>query len=322
MFLTTFLTMALTLQLGASAHLPGPRNDTFAREMVPLEEFQNLGPLARAVTEPRVVGCPDKNALPILYEKNFIGARVYTGVGNEKPSLSCTGNAFEYLDGVGISAPSGTGLAIGSIYVHPGCTFYGYKGYNFQGDMTKYEENTFISKVPSNAFGQECNSGVACAGSVVVNCQQTYPDCSPLESRVEVAYCNNSLSDKNTDCTYTYNVGTSWSNEMANGMSVNQKIKNIMLAAFFKNFQDKLYLTDYNWGSISTELQGEMTEHENTVGVAAWDVLEVEQVQGTCGGTTVATEMLRNNLNGGNSLFYGFISIVLPIGVLYLQLLQ
>merc|ERR550519_561586 len=131
--------MALSWQLGASAHLSGQRNETFEKEMVPLEEYKHLGPLTHAVTEAKAVGCPNKNILPIVDGENFIGARVYKGVGNKNPSLSCTGDSSEYLDGYRRSAPFGTGFAIGSIYVHPGCTFYGYNDYNFQGSFTKYE---------------------------------------------------------------------------------------------------------------------------------------------------------------------------------------
>merc|ERR1712002_1076268 len=101
--------------------------------MLPLEEYQHLGPLAHAVTEAKLVGCPDKTALPIVFEKNFIGARVYKGLGNEKPSSSCTGGAVDYFDGARIYASYGQGIPIGSIYVHPGCTFYGYKANNFEG---------------------------------------------------------------------------------------------------------------------------------------------------------------------------------------------
>merc|ERR1712002_1353123 len=106
-------------------------------------------------------------------------------------------------------------------------------------------------------------------------------------------------------------------------MSVNERIAAIMLTAFFKNFQDKIWFPDYNWNYIPSEVLGELTVHQNTVEVAAWDELEVEQVQGTCGGTNIFTEMLRNDLNAGNSLFCGFISIVLPIiVVIYLEIFQ
>merc|ERR1711942_432287 len=107
-------------------------------------------------------GCPDISELPIVYDKQFIGARRYTRKGNDIPALSCTGNYHDYVNGQYSTTP-GHGYTIGSIFVHPGCTFYGFHDYDYQGSYTEWTGPLFISNVPEWEFGHTC--GVACARS-------------------------------------------------------------------------------------------------------------------------------------------------------------
>ena len=63
----------------------------------------------------------------------FTGIRVYSGKGNDIPALSCTGGYYDRESGYQDSVSPGYGTLIGSIFVHPGCTFYGFHDYNYQG---------------------------------------------------------------------------------------------------------------------------------------------------------------------------------------------
>ena len=63
----------------------------------------------------------------------FTGIRIYQGKGNDIPALSCNGDGGDVVSGTQASAPPGYGWGIGSIFVHPGCTFYGFHDINYQG---------------------------------------------------------------------------------------------------------------------------------------------------------------------------------------------
>merc|ERR1711942_507920 len=63
-------------------------------------------------------GCPDISELPIVWDKQFIGARLYTRKGNDIPALSCTGDYHDIVNGDQYSATPGSGWPIGSIFVH------------------------------------------------------------------------------------------------------------------------------------------------------------------------------------------------------------
>ena len=106
-----------------------------------VEEHQNISMRS---------GCPDISELPIVQDKQFIGKwylvklmnnncllltgfRFYTGKGNDIPALSCTGDVYDDVSGDQESALPGEGYPLGSIFVHPGCTFYGFHDYNYQG---------------------------------------------------------------------------------------------------------------------------------------------------------------------------------------------
>merc|ERR1712212_1164201 len=98
-------------------------------------------------------GCPDISELPIVWNKQFLGIRFYQGKGNNIPALSCNGNIMDRVSGFQHSADPGKGTPFGSIFVHPGCTFYGFHDYNYQGSYTEWTGPLFISNVPEGTFG-------------------------------------------------------------------------------------------------------------------------------------------------------------------------
>merc|ERR1719495_2116377 len=145
-------------------------------------------------------GCPDFSELPIVKDKHFIGIRNYNGKGHDIPALSCNGDVWDIVSGYQASAGPGQGYPIGSVFVHPGCTFYGFHDINYQGDYTEWTGPLFISNVPSSAFWW---CGVACVPSFLVDCRQQYPDCQPEDSWKTVASFDNTESALTT--TFTYN---------------------------------------------------------------------------------------------------------------------
>ena len=51
----------------------------------------------------------------------------------DRVPLSCNDDFYDDVSGDQESALPGEGYPLGSIFVHPGCTFYGFHDYNYQG---------------------------------------------------------------------------------------------------------------------------------------------------------------------------------------------
>jgi len=52
--------------------------------------------------------------------------------------------------------------------------------------------------------------------------------------------------------------------------------------------------TGYNWNEVSTEAKSETKEFEVQTDVPAGESIQIQQTKGTCGGSTVNTEMFRS----------------------------
>merc|ERR1711942_214566 len=240
-------------------------------------------------------GCPDISELPIVWNKQFLGFRYYEGKGNDIPALSCTGDYHDQVNGEQHSATPGRGWPIGSIFVHPGCTFYGFHDYDYQGSYTEWTGPLFISNVPEWEFGHTC--GVACARSYLVDCKQQYPDCQPEDSWKTVASFDNTLSDLPSTFTYKYTIGTSWSSQMTESMSVDATISSEVKAGFFDIFEASIGMsvtTGYDWSETSSEAKSEIREFTDSTEVPGGRMIQIQQTKGHCGGSEVNTEMFRN----------------------------
>jgi len=251
-------------------------------------------------------GCPDISQLPIVWYKQFIGVRIYQGKGNDIPALSCNGYAYDFVSGLQLSANPGYGTAIGSIFVHPGCTFYGFNDYNYQGSHTEWTGPLFISNVPLNQFGESCGD-VACPASLLVDCRQQYPDCQPEDSWKTVTSLDNTHSDLPATFTYKYTIGTSWSHEMSDSMDISTTISEEVKAGFFDIFEASIGVsvtTGYNWSETSSEAKSETKEFTDSIEIPGGRMITIQQVKGKCGGSEVNTEMFRNvaNFKDGNPI--------------------
>jgi len=240
-------------------------------------------------------GCPDISQLPIVENKQFIGFRMYSGRGNDIPALSCTGDAYDIDSGHQASAHPGKGYSIGSIFVHPGCTFYGFHDYDYQGSYTEWTGPLFISNVPKGTFGQHC--AIACADSYLVDCRQQYPDCQPEDSWKTVASFDNTQSDLPATFTYKYFIGTSWSHEMSDSISIADTISAEVKAGFFDIFETNLGVsetTGYDWSETSSEAKSETEEFTVSTELPGGRMAKIQQTKGHCGGSEVNTERFRN----------------------------
>merc|ERR1719348_564550 len=243
-------------------------------------------------------GCPEWDELPRVRNKKFIAARRYYDEGHDIPALSCNGYVYDPLNGDQATASSGRCYGIGSLFVHAGCTFYGFHDNNYQGHYTTLEGPLFMSKVPANTFGGWAFSSThACVPSFIVDCRMHYPDCVPSDKWETVASFDNSNSHLDSTFTYKYTIGTSWSHEMSEGMSIDETVSGEMSAGFFDIFETKLGFsvsTGYNWNEVSTEAQSETKEFTVETNVPAGESIKIEQAKGHCGDSTVNTEMFRS----------------------------
>jgi len=246
-------------------------------------------------------GCPEFDELPKVWNSKFLGIRYYWGAGHDVPGLSCTGGYYDRQNGFQYSHEPGSCTPFGSIFVHAGCTFNGFCEIDYEGHYQVYEGPLFVSKVPMDTFcgwfTDDEAGKVPCAHSFTVDCKQHYPDCAPSDQWKTVASFDNTNSDLASTFTYKYVIGTSWSTQMSEGMSIDATISEEMSVAFFEIFEAKIgfsVTTGYNWNEVSTEAKSETREFWVQTDVPAGKLLEIQQAKGTCGGSEVNTEMFRS----------------------------
>merc|ERR1712142_9761 len=255
-------------------------------------------------------GCPDWDELPKVWNSKFLGLRYYYGSGNEVPALSCNDGYFERENGFQYSSPEGYGTPMGTIFVHAGCTLYGFCDREYEGTVIKFEGPLFISKLPKDTFCGWHNGDVAILLSFIVDCKQHYPDCVPSDDWKTVASYDNSNSDLQATFTYKYMIGTSWSTEMSEDMSIAATVSVELSAAFFEIFEERIgfsVTTGYNWNEASTEAKSEAEEFSVQTDVPAGKSIQIQQTKGTCGGSEVNTEMFRTliyDLEGNEHVSY------------------
>merc|ERR1711872_263322 len=265
--------------------------------------FPYGGLLERATEEPSPrngstrSGCPEWDELPKVWDKKFIATRQYRDDGHDIPALSCNGPFWERTNGYQVSSSPGRCFGVGTIFVHAGCTMYGFHDYNYQGHYTTLEGPLFMSRVPVDTFGGwAVSSTLACVPSYILDCRMHYPDCVPSDDWETVASFDNSNSHLDSTFTYKYTIGTSWSHEMSEGMSIDATVSAEMSAAFWDIFEVKLgfsITTGYNWNEVSTEAKSEIQEFTVKTDVPAGESIQIQQTKGKCGGSTVNTEMFR-----------------------------
>eukprot|EP00092_Neocalanus_flemingeri_P029186 GFUD01031677.1.p1 GENE.GFUD01031677.1~~GFUD01031677.1.p1 ORF type:complete len:306 (+),score=37.47 GFUD01031677.1:99-1016(+) len=243
--------------------------------------------------------CPAIGDVPIVTpdRKEFYGMRYYREKGHPVPALSCNGvyrdrvSGFRYTSHEGI----GHGRAMGTLYVHAGCTFYGFEEINYKGDYKVYAGPVFLSEGPD--IFHTCEHGVPCPNSYIVECGQQMPDCVPDDRWSTVASFDNTGSSLPSTFTYRYTIGTSWSDEMSEGFDVSITVSAEMKASFWGRFEATIgvsHTTGYNWRQVSTQAQQERKEFTVETKVPGGKAIKIQQTTGSCGSSDVSTEKFRS----------------------------
>ena len=190
-------------------------------------------------------GCPGSiDDLPITSgtgkDKKFIAFWAYNAKGNVNPVLSCNGGAWKGVNKQRFTHKKGYCSGLGSLFVMPGCSFYGYSKIGYTGTLKKYDGPLFISDVP--IIGKT-TSGYSCAGSWTGSCSQEMPDCVPSDGWAAAASFDNANSKITTTFAYKITIGTSWSEKVTVGKSVSTTVEAEMkvtiegfLFSWLKNF--------------------------------------------------------------------------------------
>jgi len=257
---------------------------------------QDLHPSAKS-------GCPSLSSIPVseLHPGHpeldfFYAGRRYWLAGHEIPDLACNGDHWDKEDGYAHSAPSYT--LFGSLLINPGCKIYLFDEINYEGDYVEYSgghDGLMISKVPIHR--QTCSNDRACFRSFFWSCTQKFPNCVPEDGWTTITSLDNSESNFPTPFTFKQTIGTKWSQEVSESMSVSSRVEASISANFFGVFEASIGVsveTGYNWGSVSGFEKSEVKEYDiGPIEVPAGEKVWIQGAVGTCGDSTVYTQMYK-----------------------------
>jgi len=185
----------------------------------------------------------------------------------------------------------------GGLIVKAGCTIYAYSDYGYGGDRIEYHGPATF---PDGCTGNNCPPVVTSDRwgyySFKCRCQQDPIICQPSDKYVTIMQCDNSNNDVESKCSYTKTIGTTWTSEVTNSMSIDTTIEYSMSASFFSFFSEELGVsvsTGYDWTQTSSEAKSETEEFKVETVVSPHSILIIEGAEGNCGGNNVKTELFR-----------------------------
>jgi len=246
--------------------------------------------------------CPNLNDLPVLNDggDEFYCAWLWWDWGDEEPIRGCNGNQQNYMDNTDYDCDDGKLKPVGSLMVKAGCTFYGYKDYHYKGSLIKY---TGPATFPNGCSGGSCPPDKAEDSSIAngfhsfqCRCLQDPIICQPTDEWVTIIQCDNTESSIETTCEYTKTIGTSWSSEAQNSMSIDSSIEYSMSASFFNIFEESIGIsvtTGYDWSHTSSQAKSETETFKVAAVVPPYTLLQINGAEGNCGDNNVKTELFK-----------------------------
>jgi len=220
--------------------------------------------------------------------------------GADEPIRGCNGPEFYHMDHYDDDEPEGKMMPMGSIIVKAGCTLYGYEDHEYKGHLIEYQGP---ATYPNGCKGNDCprvgceEEGVADGfRSFQCRCLQDPIICQPTDEWVTIMSCDNTRSSIETTCTYTKTIGTTWSQEATNSMSIDSSIEYSMTAKFFDMFEESLGIsvtTGYDWSKTSSQAKSETESFTVSAQVPPYTLLQINGAEGNCGGNNVKTEMFQ-----------------------------
>jgi len=254
-----------------------------------------------------LTGCPSK--IPTVANGKIVAGRIYQHQGSDLQELAC--NGWHYTDYAETKYTKNDPYFqnFGSVIVNPGCKLYVFPEYNWEGAPLKYTPG-IIPNPPYEwldigntiIIGPIFQCSIPCVRSYIWTCKQTYPSCTPSDSWQTVTELDNSDSSVATKFTYEKMVGTEFSVEMTESMSVSATLSAEISAEFWgSTFTAGLELTTgYDWTKTDSETKSEAKTYSVEIMIPAGAKLLIQEVKGTCGGSTIHTQMFRviDSING------------------------
>jgi len=255
--------------------------------------------------------CPNINELPVL---NDAGDRFYCAFNwqdeypwdHDIPLEACVREEYykTYMDGLDYDVDPCCFEPIGGLIVKAGCTLYGYSEHGYEGNRIEYNGPATF---PTGCTGSRCppwtNAEKWGFPSLKCRCQQDPIICQPSDHYVTIMQCDNMNNDVETKCSYTKTIGTTWTTEASNSMSIDATIEYSMSSSFFGFFSEELGLsvsTGYDWTQTSSQAKSETQEFKVEAVVHPNSILIIEGAEGNCGGNNVKTELFRFTSTDGN----------------------
>lgn len=256
------------------------------------------GPEAVGDSESKQVGCPGE--IPVVREKDgkkeIVAARVYRGSPTDLQFTSCNGDCKDYLAETKLTSAAPNAFLFASLFVNPGCKVFVFEDYNFAGTT---KEKEFLPglhhKVKPELPLHPNSEGIAVAKSMGFTCTQVLPSCTPSDKWQTVATLENTDASGPTTFSYLKTVGTSFSTSITNSFSVSVTWEAEVKASLFGQTasQGVSATTGYDWTSLDEEEKTTTRTYNVDVLVPAGLKVHIEEVLGTCGGSSVHTQMFR-----------------------------
>jgi len=275
--------------------------------------FLQLITLFAILISPLNAECPNIDDLPVMNEAgdNFYCAFNWHDEmpwNHDIPLEACIYDWMksDYMDGYDEDHPSSSFEEFGGLIVKAGCTLYAYSESGYTGDRIEYNgPATFPDACTGGHCPPDKEGTVLYWGfpSFKCRCQQDPIICQPSDHYVTIMQCDNSNNDFEAKCTYTKTIGTTWTTEASNSMSIDTTIEASMSASFFSFFSADLGIsstTGYDWTQTSSQAKSETEEFKVETVVPPHSILIIEGAEGNCGGNNVKTELFRFTSTDGD----------------------
>lgn len=243
--------------------------------------------------------CPTIDSIPVMNSDgtNFVCAERWDGTPARDPIEACNGNSWLMYKGDDVdTGDDGSYWPVSSLIVKAGCTFYGWEHHGYTGKLLKYYGPGVYPDGCVSLYDEDTCTTVGGFPSYKCRCQQDPITCVPADGWERIMQCDNSVGSTSTTCKYKKTIGTTYSAEVQESMSIDTAIEDSMTVSFFGMFSDTLSIsvaTGYDWTTTSSAAKSEEQSYEVDTDVPPGTVVMIDGAIGYCGGSTVKTELFK-----------------------------
>ena len=198
---------------------------------------------------------------------------------------------------------------MGSLIVNPGCTYYGFNECFFEETVYEYTAGLYsLLEPPAHDQPSGCANYFS---SVKCRCQQKLVSCIPEDEWAVKLVCNGTGATEPVECSYMKTIGTSYTAETSDHMSISEEVSYEITAGLFGLFEETLGLsveTGYDWTQTSSETMDEAESFQVDAVAPPGRILYIEQVIPVTGHIHRPNSITRAPLRLCGALIISFIS--------------